>query len=224
VSRADTFLQLRVPSLDYPRPDLPPNISYVGPVLPATTGPVDLPGWWAELDGTRPVVLITQGTIDTMDLDRLIGPTMRGLSGDTVLIVAVTGGPPVDRLGPLPPNVRAASFLPFDLLMPQVSVMVTNGGFGGVHYALAHDVPIVVAGDTEDKPEIAARVAWTGAGINLRTGSPAPDQIRDAVQTILKNPSYDARATAIGADIRRTDALARIVAEVEARSPDAGRS
>ena len=85
-------------------------------------------------------------------------------------------------------------------------------------------MPLVVAGDTEDKPEIAARVAWTGAGINLRTGSPAADQIRDAVQTILKNPSYHARATAIGADIRRTDALARIVAEVEAHNTDAGRS
>ena len=224
VARADAFLQLSVPSLDYPRPDLPPNINYIGPVLPATPGPVDLPDWWAEPDRTRPVVLVTQGTIDTMDLDRLIGPTMRGLSGESVLIVAVTGGPPVDRLGPLPSNVRAATFLPFDLLMPNVSVMVTNGGFGGVHYALAHDVPLVVAGDTEDKPEIAARVAWTGAGINLRTGTPTPDKIRDAVQTVLRDRSYLARAKSIGTDIRRSDALGRILAEVEARSADGGRS
>ena len=63
--------------------------------------------------------------------------------------------------------------------------MVTNGGFGGVHYALAHDVPLVVAGDTEDKSEIAARVGWAGAGINLRTGTPTPEHIRDAVLTVL---------------------------------------
>ena len=36
--------------------------------------------------------------------------------------------------------------------------MLTNGGYGGVQYALAHGVPLVVAGDTEDKPEVAARV------------------------------------------------------------------
>lgn len=220
VARTDAFLQLSVPSLDYPRPDLPPNISYVGPVLPATSGPVDLPAWWADLDQTRPVVLVTQGTVDTMDLDRLIGPTVRALANENVLVVAVTGGPPVERLGPLPTNVRAATFLPFDLLMPHVSIMVTNGGFGGVHYALAHDVPLVVAGDTEDKPEIAARIAWAGAGINLRTGNPTPDKVRNAVRTVLSTPSYRERAQSIATEIRRLDALKDIAAQVEARSAD----
>ena len=37
--------------------------------------------------------------------------------------------------------------------------MVTNGGYGGVQLALAHGVPLVVAGNTEEKGEIAARVA-----------------------------------------------------------------
>ncbi len=217
VVHADEFLQLSVPSLDYPRPDLPPNISYVGPVLPLPAGSVDLPDWWPELDENQPVVLVTQGTLDTMDLERLIGPTLRALAGEDVLVVAVTGGPPVERLGSLPPNVRAATFLPFDLLMPKVSAMVTNGGFGGVHYALAHDVPLVVAGDTEDKAEIAARVEWTGVGMNLRTGTPTPKRIRDAVVSVLGQSDYRARAAAVGADIRRSDALGTIAAEVRRR-------
>ena len=216
-AHVDSFLQLSVTSLDYPRPDLPPNISYIGPVLPQHSGPVELPAWWAELDGTRPVVLVTQGTLDVMDLDRLIGPTVRGLSTEDVLIVAVTGGPPVERLGPLPSNARASRFVPFDLLMPKVSVMVTNGGFGGVHQALAHDVPLVVAGNTEEKPEIAARVAWAGVGINLRTGTPTPAQVRDAVRTVLTTESYRARARAVGDDIRASDALGTIAATVDAR-------
>jgi UDP:flavonoid glycosyltransferase YjiC (YdhE family) len=218
---ADTFLVLSVPSLDYPRPDLPPHIDYIGPVLPRSAGPADLPDWWAELDGTRPVVLVTQGTLDVMDLDRLLGPALRGLSDEDVLVVAATGGPPVERLGPLPQNARAATFLPFDLLMPKVSAMVTNGGFGGVHFALAHGVPLVVAGDTEDKPEIAARVHWSGAGTDLRTGTPTPDRVRSAVRTVLSEHSYRERARLVGEDIRRSDALGRITAEVEARSTDA---
>ena len=40
--------------------------------------------------------------------------------------------------------------------------MVTNGGYGGVQQALANGVPLVVAGDSEDKPEVAARVAVVG--------------------------------------------------------------
>jgi UDP:flavonoid glycosyltransferase YjiC (YdhE family) len=66
-----------------------------------------------------------------------------------------------------------AQFIPFYHLMPYVDVMVTNGGFGGVQIALSHGVPLVVAGATEEKPEIAARVAWGSVGINLKTGRPA---------------------------------------------------
>ncbi len=107
--------------------------------------------------------------------------------------------------------------------MPRVSAMVTNGGFGGVHFALRHGIPLVVAGDTEDKSEIAARVGWAGAGIDLRTGSPDPAQIRDAVLSVLGPGSYRARAAAIGADIRGSDALGRIAAEVLTRSAGNGR-
>src|SRR3954452_10010868 len=218
VGSVDRFLQLSVPSLDYPRPDLPPEVSYIGPVLAPATPPVTLPDWWSRLGGTKPVVLVTQGTLDIRDLDRLIGPTLRGLARDDVVVVAVTGGPPTERLGPLPPNAHAAIFLPFDLLMPHVAAMVTNGGFGGTHHALAHGVPLIVAGDTEEKPEIAARVEWAGAGVNLHTGSPTPTQVRDAVRTVLGHGTHRARARAIGAEIRRSDALARITAEVEACS------
>ena len=186
VVHVDRFLQFSVTALDYPRPDLPANISYVGPVLPPAAGDAALPDWWAELEQTtRPVVLVTQGTLDTMDLDRLIRPSLQALSDEDVFVVAVTGGPAVERLDPLPANARAATFIPFDLLLPKVSVMVTNGGFGGVHFALSHDIPLVVAGDTEDKSEISARVGWSGAGVDLRTGSPRAEQIRDAVLSVL---------------------------------------
>ena len=40
----------------------------------------------------------------------------------------------------------------------------------------------VVAGSTEDKPEVAARVAWSGAGVNLRSGSPSAARVRRAVR------------------------------------------
>jgi UDP:flavonoid glycosyltransferase YjiC (YdhE family) len=220
---ADCFLQLSVSSLDYPRPDLPSTVSYVGPVLPRGPVPGQLPDWWSRLDGSRPVVLVTQGTLDVSDLERLIGPTVDGLRDEDVLVVAVTGGPPTHRLGPLPANTVAATFVPFDLLMRHVSVMVTNGGFGGTHHALAHDVPLVVAGDTEEKPEIAARVEWAGVGVNLRTGTPTPAQVREAVRRMLGPGPHHVRAQSIGAEIRRTDALGRIAAEVEARAAGQGR-
>ena len=118
------------------------------------------------------MVHVSQGTVANDDLEELVLPTMRALADHHVLVVVSTGGAPVDALGPLPPNVRAAEFLPYGELMPKVRVFVTNGGYGGLHFALGHGVPIVVAGDTEDKMETTRRVEWSGVGINLRTGRP----------------------------------------------------
>jgi UDP:flavonoid glycosyltransferase YjiC (YdhE family) len=105
----------------------------------------------------------------------------------------------------IPSNAIVEAFVPFTALMPHVDVMVTNGGFGGVQFALAHCVPLVVAGTTEDKPEVAARVAWSGAGINLATRSPAPDHIRRAVHQVLTDPCYRQRAGEIRNEIAASD-------------------
>ena len=55
--------------------------------------------------------------------------------------------------------------------------MVTNGGYGGTQLALANGVPVVVAGKTEDKMEVSARVRWSGAGVALMTDTPTEAQI-----------------------------------------------
>ena len=93
--------------------------------------------------------------------------------------------PREEEVGALPANVRAAPFIPFERLLPHVDVMVTNGGYGGTQATLAHGVPLVMAGNTDDKMEVAARVAWSGAGINLRTRRPSPAALRRAVQKVL---------------------------------------
>ncbi|MBC8163696.1 MAG: hypothetical protein H7Z42_21015, partial [Roseiflexaceae bacterium] len=108
--------------------------------------------------------------------------------------------------GVLPANARLEPFIPFDQIMPHVDVMITNGGYGGVQFALAHGVPLVVAGTTEEKPEIAARVAWSDAGINLKAKSPTTEQIRTAVRSILADPRYRQNAQSIGADYARHNA------------------
>jgi UDP:flavonoid glycosyltransferase YjiC (YdhE family) len=115
-------------------------------------------------------------------------------------------------------------FIPHDRLLPHVDVMVTNGGYGGVQQSLAHGVPLVVAGDSEDKPEVAARVHWSGAGVDLRTGRPSPARLAEAVRSVVADPAYAARAHALQAAIRRTRPLDTI-AEVllaEAESPGGG--
>ncbi len=212
----DRFLQLSPAEFEYPRRDLSPNLRFVGTVLPPAPVTGVLPEWWADLDGDRPVVHVTQGTIDNKDFGRVVRPTLDALADREVLVVVATGGRPVEELGDLPPNARAAEFLPYDLLLPKTDVFVTNAGYGGTQYALSHGVPIVAAGDTEDKPEVSMRAAWAGVGVNLRTGTPTAAAVRRAVDTVLADHGYRRRAHVLAAQIRHYDTFGDIEAELEA--------
>ena len=126
-----------------------------------------LPAWWGDLDGRR-VVHVTQGT-QNIDPSDLIRPALEALADRDVLVVVATGVAGRDELPfPVPANARVGGFLPYADLLPRTDVVITNGGWGGVLAALSHGIPLIIAGGDLDKPEIAARVAWAGAGVNLR--------------------------------------------------------
>jgi len=219
-SMFDRFLQLSPEEFEYPRRDLSGNLRFVGTVLPPAPVAQPLPRWWPDLDAGRPVVHVSQGTIDNRDFGRLVRPTLDALADREMLVVVATGGRPVDELGELPVNARAAEFLPYDALLPKTDVFITNAGFGGVQYALSHGVPMVAAGDVADKPEVAMRIAWSGVGLNLRTGSPTPEAIGTAVDRILADPSFRERAAVIAeliAEYRTLDTIEEELAAASAR-------
>ena len=213
---ADAIAQFTVPEFEYPRSDAPATLHFTGPIS-ASGSQAPLPPWWLDLDGSRPVVHVTQGTVGNADHDQLIAPALEALAAEDVLVAVATGGRPVDSLPPLPANARAAEFLPYDRLLPKTAVFVTNGGYGGVQYALRYGVPVVAAGAHEDKPEVIARVAWSGVGRRLRTEHPTPAALRRAVRAVLTDHRYrDAARRMAGcmAESRGVGRLAEIVDEL----------
>ena len=70
-----------------------------------------------------------------------------------------------------------------------------------VHQAGGERLTTDIAGGDLDKPEIAARVAWSGAGINLRTGTPSAAQIAEAVGRMNADPAYGAAARRIADEL-----------------------
>ncbi|AHE55399.1 glycosyltransferase [Sphingomonas sanxanigenens] len=211
-SHADIFWQGGVPEFEYPQTDLPPHVSFAG-LWPATPAPAPLPDWALDLDTGRRVVFVTQGTVANGDLDKLVLPTMRALADrDDLLVIGTAGGrDPGDLADSIPANARLAAYLPLDWLLPRVDAMVTNGGFGTVIQALAAGVPLVVAGATEDKPEVAARVDRSGAGIDLRTERPDETMLRSAISALLDAPKHRAAASRLRDAFARHDA-GRIIA------------
>ena len=102
--------------------------------------------------------------------------------------------------------MRIARFIPYDLLLAQAAVFVTNGGYTGVTLALAHGVPIVQAGTTEEKVEIAARIEWSGVGVKLGTTRPSPQAVRDGVARVLADPGIRDAAGRLGREMAGHDA------------------
>lgn len=204
------------PLLDFGREDRPAHLHFVGQLR--TPSPVDdstLPSWWGDLAGRR-VVLVSQGT-QNIEPDDLIRPALDALAGRDVIVVATTGVPGRDQFPfPVAANVRVAGFVPFDALLPRVELMVTNGGWGGTLAALGRGIPLVVAGGDLDKPEVAARVEWSGAGINLRTGTPSARAVGAAIDRIGADSAYRTAAQRVAAHLGRLGGPARAADLIEA--------
>jgi UDP:flavonoid glycosyltransferase YjiC (YdhE family) len=79
-------------------------------------------------------------------------------------------------------------------------------------------VPLVAAGDTEDKPEVSMRAEWSGVGVNLKTGTPTASAIGTGVDRVLADRGYRDRARALAARIREYDTFDAIESELEAAS------
>ena len=208
VTLADTYMQLSVPGFEFPR-ELPACVNFVG-ALPIIPGQAKLPSWAGDLDGTRKIVLVTQGTVANHDFGLLVGPTLAALANEPdILVVATAGGRSVDAIpGPIPANARLADYLPFEWLLPKVDVLVTNGGYGSVNQALSFGIPIVAAGMTEDKADVNARIGWSGAGLNLNTNQPTPGDVKAAVRAALDQPDYLRNAKRLAAEFATFDARA----------------
>lgn len=191
------YLQGSVPEFEYPRSDLPAQVHYVGALTPRPQAKAFVPpAWWAEVaSGARPVVLVTQGTMDNKDLGELIRPALKALADENIWLVVTTGRETTaEEVGPVPANARVIPFVPYHELLPHVSLMLSNGGYNGVLIALSNGVPLVVCGAQSDKPEICARVEWSGAGIWLRGKQVKVAQIREAVRKALQDERYRSRA------------------------------
>ncbi len=211
----DAYLQLTVPSFEFPR-EFPRSVHFVGtpPIIP---NQAPLPSWANELDGSRKIVLVTQGTVANHNFDLLVAPTLQALANEPdVLVVATAGGRPIEAIpGPIPGNARLARYLPFEWVLPKADVLVTNGGYGSVNQAMSFGIPLVTAGLTEDKADVNARVAWSGVGINLATNEPTPQALRAAVGAVLDTPNCRSRASLMAAEFEAIDTRSEIVRIVD---------
>ncbi len=200
-----------IPELDYPGAYVPPNAEWVGALLPhraAATTPLD--PRIAERSGQ--VVVVSQGTVDNHDPQKLMIPAIEAFAGGDRLLVVVTGGVGTDDLRSRyqGDNVVVEDFVDFDLLFPHTALYVTNGGLGGVLLALSHGVPLLVAGTREGKGDINARLAYRGLAVDLRTENPSTRSIARGADHVLEDADMRARVSAVRTALAAYDSVSLI--------------
>jgi UDP:flavonoid glycosyltransferase YjiC (YdhE family) len=84
--------------------------------------------------------------------------------------------------------------------------MITNGGYNGVLAALRNGVPVIVHGAQSDKPEIGARVDWSGAGLRIRQKRVRPSDLVEAVTRVLATQDFSTRARELQRNFAEHDA------------------
>lgn len=117
--------------------------------------------------------------------------------------LVVTTGPGFDpaRLGPLPPSVLTAPFLPQAAVLPHCRLVVSHAGAGTLLGALCHGLPQLCLPQSTDQPSNTAALLPTGAALALQPGDITPDAVAAAVGRLLTDPSFTAAAGRLRAEI-----------------------
>ena len=189
---ATLYFQAGIPEMDFPRSDWPENHRFAGPLMPPrSTAAAALP-FEEDLARFDSVVVVSQGTVDNRDPEKLLAPALTALAGTDRLVVACTGRRNTEQLRRRfgHDNVLVEDWVDFDALLPRADVFICNGGYGSIMQALMSAVPIVSAGKLEGKNDINARLAYRGLGLDLQTERPKPARIRAAVERVLSDPSF----------------------------------
>ena len=149
-------------------------------------------------------MVVSQGTVDNRDPEKLFVPALTALAGTGHLVVACTGHRNTGALRERFPqgNVIVEDWADFDALLPHADVFITNGGYGSIMQAIMAEVPIVSAGKSEAKNDINARLAYRRLGYDLKTERPTPARIAAAVRHVLADPAYKANIAQVAAQLR----------------------
>jgi UDP:flavonoid glycosyltransferase YjiC (YdhE family) len=219
--RADRALVLGYEWFDLPSKKLSPNVKYVG--MPIDDADLAADAWvspWPPGD-PRPMVLVSMSTLQQGQ-----GPTMSNIVeaiGRMPVRALVTLGPSLNAEDfAAPDNVVFEKFVPHSAVLPHASAIVSQCGLSTLAKALRHGVPLLCLPLIADQPDNAARIAAKGAGIWLAP-SASPEQIRDALNRVLNEPSFREAARRLGEQMAGSKAEERAADELEALAQRARR-
>jgi MGT family glycosyltransferase len=164
----------------------PEHYALVGPLIGERAETIPFPWEWLDR-GDGPCVLVSLGTLNWRRGQRFFPVVAEAFAAMQARAIVVA---PPHLLPEPPPNVLVVERVPQLELLPRMDAVVCHGGHNTVCEALACGLPLVIAPIHDDQPMIADRVADAGAGLRVKFYRLTPAMLRQAVESVLHEPSY----------------------------------
>ncbi|MFI2431146.1 nucleotide disphospho-sugar-binding domain-containing protein [Streptomyces sp. NPDC018693] len=117
----------------------------------------------------------------------------------------------------VPENVRLVEYVPLNYLLPSCSVLIHHGGGGTFAAAVTHRVPqLVTPLPMWGEARTARYVAESGAGLMLEPKELTVELLREQVQRLISEPSFQAGVDQLHAQMRSMPAPDEVVRRLEA--------
>jgi MGT family glycosyltransferase len=199
--------------LEYPRTDAPAHVRFVGAQL--WDPPAEAPAWLDEPGD--PWVLVTCST-DYQGDERLAATAIEALRDEPVRVLVTLADAHATAELPSAPNVRIERFVAHGPVLERAAAVVCHGGMGIVQKAIAAAVPIAAVPFGRDQPEVARRIAESGAGVALPLKHLSAERLRGAVREAMAMDVQDAslRLRAFGGPETFADAAEELELVLEA--------
>ena len=178
----------------------------------ATDGEFELPAELADRPPDSGLIYLSLGSLGSADV-----ALMRRL----VAVLADSPHRYIVSKGPqhadyeLAPNMWGAEFLPQTKIVPLVDLVITHGGNNTTTEAFHFGKPTVLLPLFWDQYDNAQRVDETGFGVRLPTYAFADDDLRGAIDRLLRDVDLRGRMARNGAEIRAKDGVAKAADAIE---------
>jgi zeaxanthin glucosyltransferase len=173
-------------AFEYPRTQLPPYFHFTGPFHNSTQRePIAFP---FDLLTGEPLIYASMGTLQNRQVG--VFDTIATACQDLPVQLVISLGSKSQELRSLPGNPIVVPYAPQLEILKLATLMITHGGMNTALECLTQGVPMVAIPITNDQPGVAARIAWSGAGICLPLKKLTTTKLRSAIESILEQPSY----------------------------------
>jgi glycosyltransferase (activator-dependent family) len=183
-------------------------------------GPATVPGWlWAQPERLR--VALTLGITATERFGGYavgLADILDSLADLDVEVVATVADPQRCELGRVPANTRVVPYVPLHALVPTCAAVIHHAGFGTLATTSLYGVPQLALPLHFDEPLLADKLAEQGAGLTLPAGQATGARVRECLRRLFDEPSFQASADKLRADMLAMPTPNELVPELEERT------